>query len=63
MNQIRIFNMGVTLIILFLILCIISLPIALALIASAVGAVILSGRYPVEVVIHRMTGGLDSFVQ
>jgi tripartite ATP-independent transporter DctM subunit len=54
--------MGVTLIILFLILCIISLPIALALIASAVGAVILSGRYPVEVVFHRMTGGLDSFV-
>ena len=54
--------MSLILIVLFIVFSVTSIPIAIALVAASVGAVLLVSRYPLEVVFHRMTGGLDSFV-
>ncbi|WP_319560935.1 TRAP transporter large permease [Marispirochaeta sp.] len=54
--------MTLPLLIIFGLLLVAQVPIAMALIGSAVGAVAFFSRIPVEAVFHRMTGGLDSFV-
>ncbi len=54
--------MGITLLLVFAILICLSVPIAFSLIGAGALAAFLSGKYPIEVVFHRITGGLDSFV-
>ena len=53
--------MSLTLAILFAVLLVVGFPVVFAMAISAFGAVLLSGKYPVIVVVKEMFTGLDSF--
>ncbi|AZO96586.1 TRAP transporter large permease [Halocella sp. SP3-1] len=54
--------MGWHLVTIFIVLILLRVPIAIALSAAAAGAAFLTGSIPVEVVFHRITGGLSGYV-
>ena len=54
--------MGFTLLFTFIILAALSIPISFSLTGAGLLAALFSGKYPLEIVFHRITGGLDSFV-